>query len=227
MLAAALPSSLFRCEFEIFAIVGVNLDGRGTIRRSRGSLTGLTQLIPAATIKAVIISPTNRSYWVVPGEFAAGAYPGTHRYTTGDRIEAVEQLLSAGIGDFVNLTQDRWGGTDEHLVHYDEAVGRRASVSRFEIPDLGIPTVEEMKVLLDHIDQKLAEGLGVYVHCWGGIGRTGTVVGCWLLRHRHASSKDVLSLIAKRRKGDQVAGDRTSPETEQQREFVRAWRVGS
>ena len=33
------------------------------------------------------------------------------------------------------------------------------------------------------VDDALGEGRTVYVHCWGGIGRTGTVVGCWLVRH--------------------------------------------
>jgi len=172
-------------------------------------------------------SPTDRSYWVVPGQFAAGAYPSARSYTPGDRLEAVELLLSAGIGDFVNLTQDRAGGTDEHLVRYDEAIGGRASVSRFEIPDLGVPTVDEMAGILDHLDRKIAAGVGVYVHCWGGVGRTGTVVGCWLVRHQHATSDDVLSVIAKRREGDKGAGERISPETEEQRHFVRSWQAGS
>ncbi|HAB58497.1 MAG: phosphatase [Acidimicrobiaceae bacterium] len=171
-------------------------------------------------------SPTNRSYWVVPGELAAGAYPSTHSGTSADQIDVVEQLLRAGIGDFVNLTQDRPGGTDDHLVHYDEAVNERANVSRFEIPDFGIPTVEEMAVILDHIDQQLVAGLGVYIHCQGGIGRTGTVVGCWLVRHRLANSDDVLSVIAKRRESNQETADHISPETQAQRQFVRAWRTG-
>ena len=172
-------------------------------------------------------SPTNRSYWVVPGKLAAGAYPNMHSVTSDDQIDVVEQLLRAGIGDFVNLTQDRPGGTESHLVRYDRAINGRASVSRFEIPDFGIPTVEAMTAILDHIDRQLAAGLGVYVHCWAGVGRTGTVVGCWLVRHRLASSDDVFSVIAKRRKGNHQAGDHASPETAAQQMFVRGWPTGS
>ena len=40
-----------------------------------------------------------------------------------------------------------------------------------------------MLAVLDAIDIALCEGHGVYIHCWGGVGRTGTVVGCWLKRH--------------------------------------------
>ena len=169
--------------------------------------------------------PTGRSYWVVPGRFAAGAYPSTRVPGPDGRIEVIERLLAAGIDDFVNLTQDRPGGTDEHLRHYDEAVSERGTVSRFEIPDLGIPTIEKMTAILDHLDEQLDAGRSVYVHCWGGIGRTGTVVGCWLLRHGEATPDDVLAVIAELRKGDIGAGNRASPETEEQRAFLRAWPI--
>ena len=92
--------------------------------------------------------PTGRSYWVVPGRFAAGAYPSTRDPAPDGRIDVVEALLTAGIDDFVNLTQDRPGGTDEHLRHYDAAVGDRGTVSRFEIPDLG---TEPLSFLHHHV----------------------------------------------------------------------------
>lgn len=43
------------------------------------------------------------------------------------------------------------------------------------------PTVDQMRAILDAIDR--AAGSIVYVHCWGGHGRTGTVAGCYLVRH--------------------------------------------
>ena len=168
-------------------------------------------------------APTERSYWVVPGRFAAGAYPNTREPAPDGRIEVVEMLLAAGIDDFVNLTQDRPGGTDAHLRHYDGAVGDRGPVSRFEIPDLGVPSVSEMTVVLDHLDCELDAGRSVYVHCWGGIGRTGAVVGCWLIRHGKATADDVMEVIADLRVADRGAGHRLSPETAEQRAFVQAW----
>ncbi len=55
----------------------------------------------------------------------------------------------------------------------------------------------------------------VYVHCWGGVGRTGTVVGCWLLRHGYAVPSDVIDTIQSLRQVDPVRGH-ASPRTDAQ-----------
>ena len=91
------------------------------------------------------------------------------------------------------------------------------------IVDFSIPTVERMREILDAIDRAMAADRPVYVHCFGGIGRTGTTVGCWLLRHRLAEKDDVLQVLTTLRKHDQQRGRRRSPETAEQRRFVEQW----
>jgi len=170
--------------------------------------------------------PTHRSYWVVPGRFAAGAYPGKREPGSVLHPDVLEQLLAAGIDRFVNLTQDRPGGTDAHLNRYDPLIDGRAVIRRFEIPDVDVTTPAAMVEILDAIDTDLAEGHNPYVHCWGGIGRTGTTVGCWLIRHGHATPANALDLLTDLRKGDAGGGQRRAPETTDQRNFVRNWHPG-
>ncbi|NJN80266.1 MAG: hypothetical protein HC797_07245 [Anaerolineales bacterium] len=40
-----------------------------------------------------------------------------------------------------------------------------------------------MKNILDTIDNEIENGNPVYVHCWGGVGRTGITAACYLIRH--------------------------------------------
>ena len=40
-----------------------------------------------------------------------------------------------------------------------------------------------MTTILDAIDEALDRGDPVYVHCLGGVDRTCTAAGCWLVRH--------------------------------------------
>ncbi len=82
-----------------------------------------------------------------------------------------------------------------------------------------------MTNILDVIDRALTEGKRVYVHCWGGIGRTGTVVGCYLARHGLASRQELLPVIESLREKTPDAA-RSSPETGQQRAMVLSWRLG-
>jgi protein-tyrosine phosphatase len=192
----------------------------------------MTQTYPLAT--EGLPGPTGRSYWVIEDRLAAGAYPGKKGRWELERVpEVVEQLLGAGIDRFVNLTQDYPGGTDGHLTHYDSDVEPHAKVGRFGIRDVYIPTEELMVEILDAIDDDLAAGHNVYAHCWGGVGRTGTVVGCWLIRHGYATAGDVLEVITDLRIGDVGRGPnagpgraRVSPETPEQFDFVVGWEQG-
>ncbi|MGK0188771.1 MAG: protein-tyrosine phosphatase, partial [Verrucomicrobiales bacterium] len=90
------------------------------------------------------------------------------------------------------------------------------------IRDVSIPTVDHIKVILDVIDASLSQNRPVYVHCRGGIGRTGLVVGCFLQRHGLSDAHNVLELIALLRRNDPKAST-ISPETPKQREFVINW----
>ena len=97
---------------------------------------------------------------------------------------------------------------------------------RFPIRDVSVPErPEDMAAILDHIDRRLANGRKVYVHCWGGVGRTGTVVGGYLVR-RGASGEDALArledLWSTVSLVKQLYHPR-SPETGEQEEMVRLW----
>lgn len=176
-----------------------------------------------ALAKGRPMGPTERSYWVIPGRFAAGAYPNP-----APRNDKVGELLDAGINLFVNLTQDYPGGTDYQMNRYDiRAAERHATVVRRDIADNDVTSKDRMVATLDVIDHHLRDGCNVYVHCWGGSGRTGTVVGCWLRRHGYARSRDVLDLLRRlRSEGDLKGGHKPTPQTGAQHRMVLEWPYG-
>ena len=169
--------------------------------------------------------PTSSSYWGVPGLLLAGAYPGD---PDPDEHQAkVQALLSAGIRTFINLMeQQETNYAGEPFVPYQDLASQLCPdvhCYRHAIRDLSAPTPALMTEILDAIDASLAAGSPVYVHCWGGVGRTGTVIGCWLLRHGHAAPDSVLDVLMTLRKQDRERRHRMSPESAEQQRFVKRW----
>ncbi len=170
--------------------------------------------------------PDAGSYWVVHRRLAAGPYPYSHNPLEG--IGVIDRLVAAGLTAFVDLTDPKT--TDGHLAPYAETLRHAApgaSVVSHPIRDLHVPSVNEMQSALDSIDRQLGESQAVYVHCWGGIGRTGTVVGCWLIRHEVVEPPDALETIARLRLGIPGSQGRPSPETDEQRRFIESWKPGA
>ena len=95
---------------------------------------------------------------------------------------------------------------------------------RHPIADVSVPgSPREMSDILDAIDAALRDGKTVYVHCWGGVGRTGAVIGCWLVRHGKTGD-EALGQIAEWWRGVQkVRRQPRSPETPAQHAYVRDW----
>jgi protein-tyrosine phosphatase len=80
-----------------------------------------------------------------------------------------------------------------------------------------------MRSILDTIDAALQSGRKIYLHCWGGIGRTGTTVGCYLVR-RGMNGEEALSQLAEWwRTVPKSRIHQRSPETYEQAHFIREW----
>ena len=169
--------------------------------------------------------PLPNSYWVIPARFAAGEYQGA--VEPREAAMKLKTRLRAGIDHFIDLTEPG------ELVPYAETakeearlLGLAVGYERHPIADLGVPShPRQMASILDGIDDALGHCKTVYLHCWGGVGRTGTVVGCWLVRHGHTGD-GALGQIAEWWKG--MSRSKTmihprSPETSQQSEYVRNW----
>ena len=168
--------------------------------------------------------PISESYWVEPGRLLAGEYPGkSDEERTRKRLDA---LLEAGLDTFIDLTRP------DELVPYTGILGEEAriygvstSYRRFAIGDFGLPTPELMNDLLATMEQALKAGRNVYLHCWGGIGRTGTTVGCYLVRQGKTGDEALDQLAAWWRDVPKSSYHPRSPETEAQAAFVRSWTV--
>jgi len=171
--------------------------------------------------------PYANSYWVEPGRLLAGEYPGD--WPASAMRQKLQLVLAAGVTFFLDLTHpnDPLQPYAPVLQQMSKAYARPAVYQRMAIVDLNVPSVVQMVQTLALIEEALAAEHVVYVHCWGGVGRTGTVVGCHLV-NRGNSGEAALAEIA-RLWQDVAKRDRypRSPETPAQFQMVRTWGVVS
>lgn len=139
---------------------------------------------------------------------------GRHPCALGaeEAASAVGDILELGVTLFLDLTQEG------ELERYDHLVPANVRYVRRPIRDFSIPSPEDLATTLDVLDSELEAGGLVYVHCWAGCGRTGVVVGSWLVRHG-LDPREALERVAKER----GAG---CPQTLEQRLVVLDWQAG-
>lgn len=170
-------------------------------------------------------SPIYESYWVLPGRFKAGEYPGA---TTDQETKLkLRWLLDTGINLLIDLTLQGESGLKpyEHLFYKEASkVPIAALHKRIPVSDFSTPSKEKMVEILDMIDLGLSLGKNIYLHCHAGKGRTGTVVGCFLVRQGLAGPQALEQLHKLR--VDIPSHAELSPETAGQIRMVLEWNRG-
>jgi hypothetical protein len=118
-------------------------------------------------------SPLSNSYWVVPGRLLAGEHP--YGMDDADARNRLRLLQAAGINYFLDLTQPY------EMPEYRHLLPAETKYLRSPIADVEVPReVAQMRDIQKRIRAALIFGRCVYIHCRAGIGRTGTVAGCYL-----------------------------------------------
>ncbi len=164
--------------------------------------------------------PIRNCYWVIPGKFLAGEYPRNLDETSS--LEKIARLIQVGVSAFIDLTEE-----DEGLLPYQPLLQRyrieSISHQRFAIRDVSVPESRDTTIaILDAIDLHLSQGNLVYLHCFGGIGRTGMIVGCWLARHGFPGEAALQRLHQLWEQCPKSVWTK-SPETRQQEAYLLHW----
>ncbi|CAJ1377172.1 unnamed protein product [Effrenium voratum] len=142
--------------------------------------------------------------WLVPGQLMVGRYPYVNPVYC-DQLEEAEAHLAAlleeaKVSTFVCLQSELpdqvagdWPargvpvpGFPGRFLRYADAARQVAKTElcflHAPVPDLSTPQVSALRGLLDDLKTRIDRGEVVYLHCWGGRGRSG-VVGACLLGH--------------------------------------------
>ena len=122
--------------------------------------------------------------WVLKDELAGSQGPASFHdlhflHSQGIRavIRMEERTISADSGNMVDL------------------------LDMFEpVPDFTPPKPEQIQRMIEFIDQQTEEQKPVVVSCYAGIGRTGTVLACYLV-HRGEEPTEAINRVRQLRKG--------------------------
>ncbi len=176
----------------------------------------MTTSIPTQPQKA---RPNINTYWVTEN-ILAGEYVGNKKNQVAEvRIQA---FIDCGVSYFIDLTEKDELTPYEDLLPAVDSNNKPIHYQRHAIKDVSIPKERaEMVAILQSIESALSEGHIVYVHCWGGVGRTGTVVGCYLKQQYQLDGTAALNHL-REQLWPQCAKSsfRESPETYAQENFV-------
>ena len=158
--------------------------------------------------------PIRNSYMVMDRVYA-GEYPRDLDETKS--TEKIKQFERFGITHFVDLTEEG------ELRPYSQVLGSRIRHIRFPIKDVCVPeSTESVKELIKQIKEilKSNERNRVYIHCWGGVGRTGVIVGCLLSEQHKYDYEETMRALTRAFSDCPKSAYRETPETNEQREFI-------
>jgi|HubBroStandDraft_3_1064219.scaffolds.fasta_scaffold451738_1 hypothetical protein len=170
------------------------------------------------------------AWWVEPGRLLAGEYPGS--LSESKAREKVRILMEAGIDSFVDLTEtDELDPYSTDLLQEESKTAGRPVPShrRFGIRDVSVLDHDAgYDEIVEHIRNELDAGKRVYVHCWGGKGRTGTVIGCWLIDNDGLDYKSTVQRMRDLRQGTRKLDDNPRiPDTQEQHNVLRRRAAGT
>jgi len=121
--------------------------------------------------------------WLIENKLAGSGIPTS--------INEVEWVIEQGVKSIVTIREepldDDWVKDVNYLhVHSN---------------DMGVPEFDDLTHTIDFIHSRITNNEPVMVHCLAGMGRTGTLLACYLVKYQKMSADDAIQKVRKERPG--------------------------
>jgi len=151
--------------------------------------------------------PFDGAYWLLPAELMAGHHPSLDP-------ERSVMLARSGVRAFMDFTEP--GELPPYSLPTDDTY-----YCRLPVPDTEPPTPRQAAKAVRQLIGWTERGMIGYFHCFGGIGRTGTVAALFLQDYLDVSAEEALSVLRALRRAYGLLTP--SPESPRQHDLVRSW----
>ncbi len=164
-------------------------DGDGTGKNMLGKILVETRGLVCNVYSKI---PTPTSNWIIPGILISSDYPSRHK---GD----FEIYCKVGINLFINLMGEQELEDSEKLYKIlpYKTNDKTLNLVKCPIPDKKVLSDEKALKLAKMIVKNIGIGKKILVHCLGGKGRTGTILGIVLGLIYNMNYSEILNILSK------------------------------
>ena len=121
--------------------------------------------------------------WLIENKLAGSAIPTS--------IDEIKWVIDQGVKSIVTVREEPLDDEWVKDVKYLHIMSN----------DMGVPEFVDLGSAVDFIHRRITNNEPVMVHCLAGMGRTGTILACYLVKYQNMSADEATQKIREERPG--------------------------